>query len=274
MKCKFSTFILIALLGAAALFTPACSKNSATKPAPTVIKNSSFKMSSPAADRYESIEGTALYSSAPDIKEHLAALGGQAPNNIKAFFILLNSKAPSEAILVQAPSDVPEEAYKSPNSSIVVVTGNVKSVNCPPLAAYLKEALGVNLALTSSGELAYIEAETPINFNLPGASQKAPTSKVISLPLEGTPLSKPKDEPVETNIVSEDEPSPSTDYVPKEADSISDAASNAQSVSESSEAIQDNSISADSSGVPEAVPTPHYHETMPEDGSVQPTPAI
>ncbi|MGM9992242.1 MAG: hypothetical protein ACI376_05260 [Candidatus Bruticola sp.] len=274
MKCKFSTFILVALLGAIALFTSACSKNSAPKSIPTIVENSSFKMSSPAADRYKNVEGTALYSAAPEITERLAALGGQAPPNIKAFFILLNSKTPSEAILVQAPSDVPEEAYKSQTSSVVVVTGNVKAINCPSLASYLKESLGVDLALTASGELAYIEAETPINFNLPGANQKSPkTSKTVNLPIDGTPFSKPKDESIKTDIVSEDELSSNTNSATQE-DAISSAASNAQNVSDISDPIQDSSASADGSEIPEALPTPHYQETAPEDGSVPPTPAI
>ena len=99
MKHKFSVFLLVVLAAAIALLTSACSKGtSQTTKAKTIVKNSNFKLTAPAADRYENIEGTALYRAAPDITERLAALVGKAPQNIKAFFILLNSKTPSEAI--------------------------------------------------------------------------------------------------------------------------------------------------------------------------------
>ena len=279
MKCKFSTFLLIALIGAMALLTSACSKStsngSATK---NVVKNSTFKLTSPSADRYENVEGTALYSAAPDITERLAALGGKAPEGIKAFFILLNPKTPSEAILVKAPSDIPEEVYKNQSSSVIVVTGNVKSVDCQPLAAYIKESLGVNLALTASGELAYIDAETPINFSISNVSKSDAAAqragKTVNLPLEGTPLGQPKDTSIKTGVVTEDTPSQDSEE-PQPTDSISTAAEAAQNYSDGSA----NSSGAASSveamnDVPSAMPTPHNQDGTPNEYSVEPTPAF
>ena len=277
MKNRCSLFLLIALLGAIALLTSACSKGTSKGTgAQTIVKNSHFKMTAPAADRYENIEGTALYSAAPDITERLAALGGKAPENIRAFFILLNPKAPSEAILVRAASDVPEDAYKNQSSSIIVVTGDVKSVDCQPLAAYMKETLGVDLALTASGELAYIDAENPINFNISivskseAAAQRA--GKAINLPLEGTPLGQPKDSTIKTNIVNEEAPAPNSEPS-QSADNITQAAEKAQDNANSSASSSAPSEAA-LNDIPNAVPTPHNQDGTPEDYSVEPTPAF
>ena len=279
MKHKFSVFLLVVLAAAIALLTSACSKGtSQTTKAKTIVKNSNFKMTAPAADRYENIEGTALYSAAPDITERLAALGGKAPQNIKAFFILLNSKTPSEAILVRAGSDVPEEAYKNQSSSVIVVTGDVKSVDCQPLAAYMKESLGVDLALTASGELAYIDAENTINFSISNVSKSDAATqragKAVNLPLEGTPLGQPKDTSIKTGIVSDETPAQHSE--PSEpTDSISEAAETAQNYSETSTVP---SASAATEGamndIPSAMPTPHNQDGTPSDYSVEPTPAF
>ena len=279
MKHKFSVFLLIALVGAIALLTSACSKGpSKTAGAKNIVRNSNFKLTAPAADRYESIEGTALYSAAPDITERLAALGGKAPTNIRAFFILLNSKTPSEAILVRAMSDVPEEAYKNQSSSVIVVTGDVKSVDCQPLAAYMKESLGVDLALTSSGELAYIDAENPINFSISNVSKSDAAAqragKAVNLPLEGTPLGQPKDTSIKTGIVNDEAPVQHSEQS-QSNDNISEAAEAAQNHSDSSVTSAASATSEEAmNDVPSAMPTPHNQDGTPDDYSVEPTPAF
>lgn len=276
MKHKFSVFLFVALIGVMALLTSACSKNtSGGSEIKNVVKNSSFKLTAPAADRYENVEGTALYSAAPDITERLAALGGKAPDNIKAFFILLNPKTPSEAILVRANSDVPEEAYKNQSSSIIIVTGDVKAIDCQPLAAYMKETLGVDLALTASGELAYIDAENSINFNISNVSKSDAAAqragKTVNLPLEGTPLGQPKDTTIKTDIITDE--TPENNSKPSQpTDAISGAAETAQKYSDNStnsaapaEAMND---------VPNAMPTPYNQDGTPDNYSVEPTPAF
>ncbi len=279
MKHKFSVFLLIALVGAIALLTSACSKGpSKTAGAKNIVRNSNFKLTAPAADRYESIEGTALYSAAPDITERLAALGGKAPTNIRAFFILLNPKTPSEAILVRAMSDVPEEAYKNQSSSVIVVTGDVKSVDCQPLAAYMKESLGVDLALTSSGELAYIDAENPINFSISNVSKSDAAAqragKAVNLPLEGTPLGQPKDTSIKTGIVNDEAPVQHSEQS-QSNDNISEAAEAAQNHSDSSATSAASATSEEAmNDVPSAMPTPHNQDGTPDDYSVEPTPAF
>lgn len=189
MKLKLCRLLFPLLLCALATLTLACSRSTPNNNPQNIIQNSNFRLTAPAADRYENIEGTALYNVAPDLSEYLAALGPQAPAHLKAFFILLNPKAPSEAILVQAPSDIPQEAIKNQASSVIVLTGNVKGIKCPALSAYVKESLGADLATTANGDLAYIEAETPIDFNL--TSTKPASSQRIEIPLEGTPLGQP-----------------------------------------------------------------------------------
>lgn len=278
MKCKFSTFLLIALIGAMALLTSACSKGNSNGPAnKNVVKNSTFKLTAPSADRYENVEGTALYSAAPDITERLAALGGKAPNNIKAFFILLNPKTPSEAILVKAPSDIPEDIYKNQSSSVIVVTGNVNSVDCQPLAAYMKESLGVDLALTASGELAYIEAETPINFSISNVSKSDAAAqragKTVTLPLEGTPLGQPKDTSIKTGIVTEETDNTSNEQS-QSTDSISTAAEAAQDYSHDSTNSSTAAPIEAMNDVPSAMPTPHNQDGTTDEYSVEPTPTF
>lgn len=164
------------------------------KPAPDAPKNivskTDFKSDGKAAERYEAVTGLAVYGSASDIKVHLAALANKAPDNIGAFFLLLNSKAPNQAILVQAPSDIPAQAVEKQISSRVTVTGDVKALNCPELDSFISKNFGTDLAKTAGGELAYIAAEAPFDFNLEPASEKKPEPKV-DISLDGTPLGEP-----------------------------------------------------------------------------------
>lgn len=194
MKIKISSLLFFTLIGLMAFMTLACTSknagNASDKPSGEVVSNCQFKMASPAPGRYENVAGTAIYSVAPDVTERLAALGAKSPGNIKAFFIILNPKAPGEAILVKAPSDVPQEAITSQSSSIVTVTGDVKPVSCPQLAAYVSENFGAALATTASGDLAYIEAENPIDFNLSASRSEAAAQQAerVELPVGDTPL--------------------------------------------------------------------------------------
>ena len=164
------------------------------KPAPDAPKNivskTDFRSDGQAAERYEAVTGLAVYGSASDIKVHLAALANKAPDNIGAFFLLLNSKAPNQAILVQAPSEIPAQAVEKQISSKVTVTGDVKPLNCPDLDSFISKNFGTDLAKTAGGELAYIAAEAPFDFNLEPASEKKAEPKV-DISLDGTPLGEP-----------------------------------------------------------------------------------
>ncbi|MBQ7501231.1 hypothetical protein IJT93_00750 [bacterium] len=182
----------ISLLTAALLLSGsiACDRQPARSDAPkNIVSNTGFQSEGLAAERYESVTGLAVYGSAGDIKVHLAALAEKAPDNIDRFFLLLNSKAPNQAILVQAPDVIPAQAIEKQISSKVTVTGSVKSVNCPDLDSFISKNFGTDLAKTAQGELAYIAAEAPFDFNLEPASEKK--QQKVEISLEGTPLGAP-----------------------------------------------------------------------------------
>ena len=243
MKRKIPVFLFILAIGAIALLATACNSEKKSVSARNTLKNSNFKIVTPAPQRYENVEGLPLYSVAPDITERLAALGPQAPSDIKAFFLMLNPRSPAEAILVKAPSDIPEAAVKSQASSIIVVTGDVKSVSCEPLASYIKENVGAQLALTDDGSLAYIDMETPLDFNIinkaSNSEKAAQQVKKVEAPAEGNSLNAPQEGNSQPSIPEGD--------VQSGAEVPDGTSTEGQAVQDPGQTVNDSNVSSENS---------------------------
>lgn len=142
----------------------ACGGRSAQQPA-QVVKNATYQASQPLADRYENLEGTALFDVSSEVATRLGAAADKAPGSIDSFFILLNPKAPTEGILVRAGSQVEKGLIQKQPSRKVAVTGNVKVLEETTILSHFQERFGISLARNGQGNPVWIDNEAPLELD-------------------------------------------------------------------------------------------------------------
>ncbi|HXE73713.1 MAG TPA: hypothetical protein VNO81_13710 [Candidatus Nitrosotenuis sp.] len=154
----------------ALLLAAGCASRPAPTPLPPLVNVSYQGQALP--ERVENLSGTALYAVASDLESQLLNLGARAPAGARAFFILLNPKDPQQGVLVRAAERLPDEVrLGEQNSKIVSVTGRVRTLEAPGLAAYIQEKHGISLARDAEGRPQWIDNQAPLDLQAPEGPQ-------------------------------------------------------------------------------------------------------
>ena len=163
-------------LGAALLalaLLVACGGRSAPR-APRVIQNTQYQASQPLADRYENLEGTALFDVSGDAAQVLGRAADQAPGGVNTFFVLLNPKNPTEGILVRAGDHQQVGLLENQPSRKLTVTGKVEVHKDPSVLSHFQERFGISLARDEKGNPVWIDNE--LSLGLDPNPQASPTT--------------------------------------------------------------------------------------------------
>ena len=151
-------------LGAALclLLALACGNRNEEVP-PLIIQRTQYESTSVVPARFEKVEGTALFEVSPQLAAMLAG-AEKPPAGLHSFFILLNPRNPIEGILVCAGTAVDPELFQKQPSRVVTVTGDVKVVATPDLAAFIQDRFGISLARDEKGSPLWIDNEVPLEM--------------------------------------------------------------------------------------------------------------
>lgn len=210
----------------ASLLLPACSpkSNSADMPE-NVSKNVSFSISASIPQRFENVEGTAFFSASSDLKEQLVLLQEKAPMGVNAFYILLNSRNPTEGILIKAQEDISSELINSQTSKKIKISGKIQELPACELDKYCLDKYGITLAKNSAGNIVWVESTEPLDITVEKQTAKADASEPqpagSGQTSEEVPASQaPKDnQPEENTQVLEEAPQPEGAF-PAEIDAL------------------------------------------------------
>ena len=178
MRNRYLKTALAAAFISATLLLPACSpkSNSADMPE-NVAKDVSFSITASVPSKFENVEGTALFSASSDLKEQLVLLQEKAPMGVNAFYILLNSRKPTEGILVKAQEDISSELINSQTSKKIKISGPVKELPACDLDKYCMDKYSITLAKNSAGNIIWVESTEPLDITVEKPESETPAAQ-------------------------------------------------------------------------------------------------
>lgn len=105
------------------------------------------------------MSGTALLSCSGELAAHI-----NSPElNSSGFFVLISTSTPDKGVLVRAGNGVTPEELMSKKSSIVWVSGPVKTLDNPELAAWFTKEFGLELS-QMDGKVQWVDNQKPLEF--------------------------------------------------------------------------------------------------------------
>lgn len=121
-------------------------------------------------EQVEEMSGTALLSCSGELAAHI-----NSPElNSSGFFVLISTSTPDKGVLVRAGNGLTPEQLMSKKSSIVSVSGPVKTLDSPELAPWFTKEFGLELSQID-GKVQWVDNQKPLEFEAaeePAAEQK------------------------------------------------------------------------------------------------------
>lgn len=149
------------------------------------LKDAPYQASTALPDRVENLSGTAFFNVSEELATRLGAAGEKAPGGIDSFFVLLNSKNPTEGVLVRAGSSIPKGLIQQQDSRKLAVTGDVKRLEDPSVLTHVQERFEVSLARDAQGFPLWIDNEA--RLDLSDSAAATPAAAPASPAPEATP---------------------------------------------------------------------------------------
>lgn len=159
MRTSLALLLLACLLAGCSANTPSPTPQATSTPAAATQEVVFEHETLP--DQVESLSGTALLSPARDLAARIDAGDGQG----EGFFLLLSPTAPDKGVIVRAGPKLTPEQLENLQSSVVKVSGPVKTLEDPELAGWFQERFDVTVA-SRDGKVQWIDNQADLGWDV------------------------------------------------------------------------------------------------------------
>ncbi|MCA9792916.1 MAG: hypothetical protein KC910_14010 [Candidatus Eremiobacteraeota bacterium] len=155
---RWTPFFTLLLAG---LTLAGCSNPAPPAATPTpaaVVKDQSYDHRQ-LPEKVEEMSGTALLSCSGELAAHINA----PDDNGSGFFVLISTSTPDKGVLVRAGNNLTPEELMTKKSTIVAVSGPVKTLDNAELAPWFTKEFGLELSQVD-GKVQWVDNQQPLEL--------------------------------------------------------------------------------------------------------------